>query len=40
MKEGGRQRDPDLRIFPYVPAERIRELPGSDLLRMIFGVAT
>jgi hypothetical protein len=35
-----RQREPGFADPPYFPGDRVRELPFSDLVHMIFGVAT
>jgi hypothetical protein len=39
-REGDRQRDPGFAEFPNFSADRMRELSNSDLLHMLFGVAT
>ena len=35
-----RSLEPDFAEFPNFPADRVRELSNSDLLHMLFGVAT
>jgi IS5 family transposase len=39
-REDGHQREPGFAEFPNFPADRVRELSNSDLLHMLFGVAT